>query len=264
MNPSPLRWVPESALAHVADAVMSAVATWAQQWSAEAPILVGCWVIESAHARELPATMQPVPGERNGCAAWKLPDDKALGIVPSALGVERTARSALMLELERAAHGALADAIRSVSAGGTSATEANDQSPETGMPLPEHAGPGHWGALVQWKVCGHVCALAVNWDTMVGRAWIQPPMAAPVPKWLPGKVLAGLPVTLTAELGRAQIGVGELAELDEGDVVVLSGPAGRPMRLTVLGSSLELAGQLVQHGEHRAAQMVSNMEGEAR
>ena len=67
-------------------------------------------------------------------------------------------------------------------------------------------------------------------------------------------VLDGLPVTVEAVLGVAQVKVGDLSALDAGDVFALDAKLGDPVELRLNGVAIA-HGELVSMGEHFAVRI---------
>lgn len=67
-------------------------------------------------------------------------------------------------------------------------------------------------------------------------------------------VLDGLPVTVEAVLGVAQVKVGDLSGLDAGDVFALDAKLGDPVELRLNGVAIA-QGELVAMGEHFAVRI---------
>lgn len=248
-----VRWVPASSLRRFGDAARSALGAWALRWGLPGPQVDAPEPLSMQQAAAGLAVLHPLEGLPESMAWWSCGGKGEPSWALALLGTAPLEGSALVDCIVGAARQSLAAAL---------AVELSAARPASSARAREAPGaPGHWGAALRWRCGGAAGQLAVAWEWMAAKEWVEVPSAGPLPRWAAGNVCAHLPVALTATLGRATLPAAELAALDVGDVVLLE-PGTREglVELRAQACGLGLAAQLV-HAQHRRAAQVMTIEG---
>ncbi len=245
---SPWRWVPESALPQVARRFDDLLQPWARSWGL-ALGMGGQATLATADtlARSLPpaqGTWTRLAGE--GGPWVRLPptlgDDLAAGMFG-----QDAARSQLIPEVARRALQSLQSHLQH---------ELGGQAEAPAMPLPTPS-LGHWGVCYELGLGPHGLGLLATSGWLVRQGWIERPVPAPLEAHAWAKTLADLPVSLRVDLGEAAVPVGELFNLGEGDVILMTQTIAQALPVHVLGTEVQLRAHLGQADARRAVQFIS-------
>jgi flagellar motor switch protein FliN/FliY len=102
--------------------------------------------------------------------------------------------------------------------------------------MSEDNAPDDGGAMDDWESALAAQAMATSQPVAAGAAAFPPlePAGSGIAKADIDRIL-DVPVTITAELGRARITIKSLLQLQQGSVVELDGLAGEPMEVLING-----------------------------
>jgi flagellar motor switch/type III secretory pathway protein FliN len=244
----PIRWIPTSALESTRAAISTVTGQWAQAWGLPAPevaaaVAVGFGAALSGEGLEVGAA---------GTARLQTPVSLAPALARALLHVDSTRSPIASIVGERAVAALRSELeIALATSKGVSAARSAPSTPA----------PGHWGASVRISVLETTLHLNLAWELMAAKGWIKTPTTQPLPRWAAEEALSHVPLTLIAQMGMAEAAVGDLAQLEVGDVILVSQTAKEPMTLRAHGTSLQLSAYLGRTGSHRAAQIIASPKG---
>lgn len=219
----PLAWVPQSACDRLARAMDEVLSRWASTWGLPAP----------AQASSRPLGYPGSEGVGFNDLAAPLPLAWRQSLSTALFGCDATASAVFDAVLQR-----VSDDLRQAAA-----QAFGHRGPDT-TGMAARAAPGHRGVMVQAQVVGHCCGVVLGhaqWHAAVGLAQQNAPALGRVNL---EHALAASPVTLVAELGRAEVTIDELLALSPGDVLLLHETLETPLRIVAPGSALSLTAHL--------------------
>ncbi len=250
---TPILWLPESACAAMAKALQAGLGAWSEHWGLSSPTVGNARALTH---RDAPVVLAEAEG--------------SLDVAHGGVHLGGQARLGALLAkqffgLNQARPGLSTVVVEEVAA---SFNEALVNAFGKALALPTQAlpdvarfSPGHWGAActVSWN--GLSLHLAIAAPVLEACGWLPKVASTPLKKWDPEAVLSHLTLKLVAQLGTAQVAVGDLASVKEGDVILVSQPHSEPLVLFGLESDVKVFGHLGRHDGQRAVQVCVQSEG---
>lgn len=215
-----ITWLPESICDEVVSEVDRELTCWADAWGIAKPGMV--------RAERVPALESVAPEFVDLLAEWPVAWKRELAQSLFKLDVDG---STLIDAVLVAVIAALQTRLRAVFG---SAPASDDVS----VPV------GHAGVLVIVEVLGHPSGLMLSCAQLKACGKLRRPTPVALGTVDMERALAGLPVRLTAELGRVEVSLEELMHLAIGDVLLLKEAIDSPLRVRSPGSPLMLPAHL--------------------
>ena len=218
-----LAWIPHSLCLTIARQMDGLLSNWATACGLPAP--AGAIAVALPGQRQEPGL---VPGLVNLAAP---PTAEWLKVLGAALFGTDTGESAVFREATKKVVEALQQALAQTFG-------PPRVSPPTACPA------GHAGIGLRVEVLRQPCAFFLCAAQLRASGHLQTVTAPVLGAVNLESALAGTPVPLVAELGRADIGLDELLSLSPGDVLVLKETLDAPLRIVAPGSDLALTAHL--------------------
>ena len=222
----PLGWVPPSACERVAQTMNGLLASWASTWGLPAMVRASARPLDRKSGDSLDFIDLAAPPP----AVWRQALSEVL------FGCDATGSAVFDAVLKRVGDDLRQTIERAFGLAATGTFRAGDEAPMTA--------PGHRGVVVQADIAGHRCGVILGHSQWRNSNGMPKPTAAPMVRVNLEKALASTPVSLVAELGRADVTIKELLALAPGDVLLLTETLDAPLRIVAPGSALVLAAHL--------------------
>jgi hypothetical protein len=247
---SRIRWVSETACqrlkAHLDERLSQTLAHWGLPAIQGSEVLPGRAVRESVEAASPSLQWQLCPKLPGVWVAWpaasEWPNVMLSQIFPGARGAAPLA-------------GAVANQAASGLKGEISALAGGPLEPGQ-APSPQSMRHGHWGLVYRATVIPGLSLLMVwNTDALAQQGWLEPAPALPsVPAWSPGQAFSPARMRFELQVGDTDIMLGDLGQLQVGDVLVLRQSIDEPLLLQSLDGMFQRSVYLGQYQGRRAAQ----------
>lgn len=246
--PVPLWWLSGRVLQQFGLAMDGVVQAWAREWGVAPPEAGNVHALDAHRLAQAVGSACAV-GERTHAGPWvRLPAGIERGLYGPAADAEGNV-SGIAAAAGSLANAALNDALTQFLLRPAAAAA------QPTMPAP--AGVGHGGALYRVALAHHVMEVIVSSSWLCLHGVLSRPARKPLPAWSAAEALAGIPVQLSVELGRATVSVGELSAISADDVLLVSGRSAEPLAVRVNGADVQLSAFLGSQGAQRAVQFVS-------
>jgi flagellar motor switch/type III secretory pathway protein FliN len=250
------RWVPESALPQVAQRFDAVLQPWAQSWGlASAPGEVRRATVDELKEKTdvsadetQPSAWVSLAGE---AGPWVRTPPSLGGDLAAELFGPEAARSQLAPDVAQRAVQALQAQLQQ-----SLAPAVPDATPPIPGP-PRVSTLGHWGVRYQVGIGPRGVAVLATTDWLHRQGWLErasPPALKPH-AW--GSTLARLPLSVRVDLGHASVPVGDLFNLNVGDVILMTQTIAQALPVRVLGTDVQLRAHLGQVDARRAVQFIS-------
>lgn len=116
---------------------------------------------------------------------------------------------------------------------------------------------GHGGASWSFTIEQQTLVVIAPTAWLRASGCLARPSPRLLPAWSPAKALERIPITLTVELGVAEVSVGALSAIAVDDVLMASASTAEPIVLRAHDSALQLRAHLGRNGARRAVQVIS-------
>jgi flagellar motor switch/type III secretory pathway protein FliN len=241
-------WIPASALRRVEEALNGVIQAWAKDWGIALPPPGVAKVARGPFVPPTDTAMVVISGTGEDHGVWLCEREALTRAVVELLFGASAADSRLACELAASAVTALRTGIEQGLA----------QTPGTAVSAARHDNRlGHPGASYHCQLGTHEMQVNMTCASLVLHGWIARPALKPLPAWAAERALAHLPVSLTVELGDAEVSVGDLSALAPGDVILVNQRAEAPIAVKADDTELQLAAFLGRDESQRAVQFVS-------
>lgn len=215
-----LTWLPDAIHQEVATDADRALAEWAQEWNLPAPQMVECATVAAS----------ATGGFRGIDLRGAPPVDWNQALARALFGFDAAASplvAAVVLRVIGSLQARLSKAFGATAASGT-----------------EPAPLGDRGVFVKVDLFGQGCGFELSCAQLRACGRLKPVASQALSRVNLEKALAHVPVPLVAELGKANVNIQELLQLQLGDVLLLNQSLDTPLRVFAPGSSLELTANL--------------------
>lgn len=216
-----ITWLPAQICGAIAEEFSQLVSVWAAAWDLPEPEAVRSAPVSVS----IPVALDVVDLLAELPAPWKQSIGRALFKFDSA-------GSPLVQAVVKRAVESLQSSLREA----FSVEEASDAETPSAL--------GDQGIQVSLEILGLRCGLLLSCGQLFGSGRLQLPKSEALPAVNFERALANAPVSLVAELGRADVGFEELMQLAPGDVLLLKQTLDTPLRVRSPGSLLELRAHL--------------------
>lgn len=219
----PLAWVPQSVCARLARTMDQLLSNWAATWGLPTP----------ARALSRPLGHLGTEGVAFIDLAAPLPAVWHQSLSTALFGCDVTASAVFDAVLQR-----VGDDLRQAVA------QAFGPAGPGAPAMAARTAPGHRGVIVQAQIVTHRCGVVLSHAQWRAAAGLAEHSGSPLKHVNLEQALAGTPVALVAELGRAEVTIDELLALSPGDVLLLQETLDAPLRILAPGSALTLTAHL--------------------
>lgn len=215
-----LAWLPPSTCGRVAKDADEVLSGWAATWGLPAPGQSQCEPLAAGRAT---------------------PDDFIDLRAPPASDLKKALSQALF-DFDGSGSAVVETVIRQIVE--TLALQLSQVFAPASTGAEAHGPLGHQGARVSLELLGLRCGFLLTCTQLRVSGKLAVPLPGPLPGVNLEQALAETPLSLIAELGRAEVNLDDLMQLAPGDVLLLKERLDTPLRVVVRGSAMDLSAHL--------------------
>ena len=248
----PVAWITDQALAQFKAVLDARVAQWCSDWGVSATLTSHAHALSCHYDTKL---LAPAGRAADGIADCMHPPllalkaEEAAQLIFGASQVSTEVSSAIAAEAASAFAQAFAQAL--------AVADGLEAAPSQALGR-QQALPGHIGALYTLTTPLQQLQVWASTQTMFQRGWLARPKPDALARWQPSTVMANLPVQLSVDIGEADVSIGDLNALGDGDVLLVTSTLAAPLAVRTSDGKLQLQAHIGAVGPSRAVQFVSN------